>query len=241
MQADGALGFFATGQPSAPVVIIECKDATTDLDHDKFNGRTPVQQLWDYMAQLPDTPWGILSNYLSVRLYHRDSPMRAYQEFTVADFKDPDKAREFLYLLEPEGLLGRPPLQRARALELLDNSARQRLTVGDKLYDYYADQRSDLIDALIREYKYSTDDAIHAAQRLLDRIIFIAFCEDRGLLPAKLIEETWANIPPLVREGERWRRFLDMFHFIDQGPQGAGPAQRVIMAGCSSSTRWSTT
>lgn len=216
-QADGALGFFATGQESAPTVIIECKDAATDLDHDKFNGRTPVQQLSDYMAQLPDTPWGILSNYLAVRLYHRDSPMRAYQEFTVADFKAPGKAREFLYLFEPEGLLGRPPLQRARALDLLEKSTERRLTVGDKLYDYYADQRSDLIDALTRECNYSTDDAIHTAQRLLDRIVFIAFCEDRGLLPAKLIEQTWANIPPLSRAGARWRNFLDVFHFIDKG------------------------
>ena len=216
-QADGALGFFAASRQSAPVVIIECKDATTDLDYDKFNGRTPVQQLTDYMGQLPDTPWGILSNYLTVRLYHRDSPMRAYQEFTVADFKNPAKARDFLYLFEPDGLLGHPPLQRARALALLDESAEQRLAVGDKLYDYYAEQRFRLIDTLINQYKYSTDDAIHAAQRLLDRIIFIAFCEDRGLLPAKLIEQTWEKIPPLAREGERWRRFLDMFHFIDKG------------------------
>ncbi len=104
--ADGALGRFATGQTPKPAVVIECKDAATDLDHDKSNGRTPVQQLWDYLAQLPDTPWGILSNYLTVRLYHRDSPMRVYQEFTVNDFRDPAKAMEFIYLFEPDGLLG---------------------------------------------------------------------------------------------------------------------------------------
>lgn len=56
--ADGALGFFGVGQEPAPLAVVECKDTTTDLDHDKFNGRTPVQQLWEYLAQLPDTPWG---------------------------------------------------------------------------------------------------------------------------------------------------------------------------------------
>jgi hypothetical protein len=190
---------------------------TTDLDHDKSSGRTPVQQLAWYMSQLPETPWGILTNYLTIRLYHRDSPMRAYQEFTVADFKEPAKAREFLYLFEQDGLLGRPPLHRARAQELLDKSEVQRLTVGDRLYSYYSDQRLALIDALIKDYNYSTDDAIHAAQRLLDRIIFIAFCEDRGLLPPKLLENTWKNIPPLARAGARWRNFLDVFYFIDKG------------------------
>ncbi|MDO8630982.1 MAG: N-6 DNA methylase [Phycisphaerales bacterium] len=215
--ADGALGSFATGREAVPSVIIECKDATTDLDHDKFDGRTPVQQLWDYLAQLPDTPWGILTNYLAVRLYHRDSPMRAYQEFKVADFRSPAKVREFLYLFEPEGLLGSVLLQRPRALDLLNNTQDLRLTVGDKLYDYYSNQRAALIDALIIEQNYSTDDAIHAAQRLLDRVIFIAFCEDRGLLPAKLLENTWAKVAPLSRAGARWRNFLDMFHAINKG------------------------
>lgn len=214
--ADGALGPFAAGRQAVPGVIIECKDATTDLDHDKFNGRTPVQQLWDYLAQLPDTPWGILTNYLTVRLYHRDSPMRAYQEFKVTDFRNPAKGREFLYLLEPEGLLG-SALQRPRALELLGHSQVRRLTVGDDLYEYYSNQRAALIDALIIERKYSTDDAIHAAQRLLDRVIFIAFCEDRGLLPDRLLEKTWANVAPLARAGARWRNFLDMFDAIDKG------------------------
>jgi hypothetical protein len=212
------LGSFATGREAVARVIIECKDATTDLDHDKFSGRTPVQQLWDYLAQLPDTPWGILSNYLAVRLYHRDSPMRAYQEFTVDDFRNPAKAREFLYLFEPDGLLGRPPLQRPRGMGLLNDTQDSRIEVGDKLYNYYADQRLHLIDALINEHHYSTDDAIHAAQRLLDRIVFIAFCEDRGLLPHKLLENTWRNVAPLARASNpRWRNFLDTFHAIDKG------------------------
>jgi hypothetical protein len=143
--------------------------------------------------------------------------MRAYQEFTVADFRNPAKVREFLYLFGPEGLLGRPPLQCPRALDLLNHTVERRIEVGDDLYNYYADQRLHLIDALINEYHYSTDDAIHAAQRLLDRIVFIAFCEDRGLLPEKLLENTWANVAPLARAGARWRNFLDMFDAIDKG------------------------
>jgi hypothetical protein len=216
--ADGALGRFGRGQKELPDVLIECKDATTDLDHDRFNGRTPVQQLWDYLAQLPETPWGILTNYLEFRLYHRDSPMRVYQEFTVADFRNPTRVREFLYLFNPDGLLGCPPLQPPRALDLLTHTQDRRVEVGDQLYDYYANQRLHLIDALIKEHKYSQDDAIHVAQRLLDRIVFIAFCEDRGLLPQKLLENTWKNVPPLARvSNPRWQNFLDTFHAIDKG------------------------
>jgi len=44
--ADGALGLFISGKAVPPLVIIELKGASTDLDHDKFSGRTPVQQCW---------------------------------------------------------------------------------------------------------------------------------------------------------------------------------------------------
>src|SRR5439155_10422879 len=90
--------------------------------------------------------------------------------------------------------------------------------VGDKLYIYYSEQRHRLIETLLREHHFAYDDAIHAAQRLLDRIIFIAFCEDRGLLPQDLIENTWRSVAPLeLATNPRWKRFLDTFRAIDIG------------------------
>lgn len=47
--ADGALGEFVHGETTTPVAIVELKDAATDLDLDRFNGRTAVQQCWDYL------------------------------------------------------------------------------------------------------------------------------------------------------------------------------------------------
>ena len=41
--ADGALGRFPA-QKDKPVAVIELKGAETDLDHDRFDGRTPVRQ-----------------------------------------------------------------------------------------------------------------------------------------------------------------------------------------------------
>ena len=57
--ADGALGHFAHGREDKPLVLIELKGATTDLDHDRSNGRTAVEQLWDYLSEFPECPWGI--------------------------------------------------------------------------------------------------------------------------------------------------------------------------------------
>ena len=64
----------------------------------------------------------------------------------------------------------------------------------------------------------SLDQAIHAAQLLLDRIIFVAFCEDRRLLPAESIRRAWESLPVFTRvTNPRWRNFLDLFRSIDKG------------------------
>ena len=215
--ADGALGLFISGRSVPPRVVIELKGALVDLDHDKPGGRTPVQQCWDYLNQLPDTPWGIVSNYATIRLYHKSHPMRAYEEFTVADFLDPERVRQFYYVFEKNGLIG-SKVQKPRAEVLLLRTQNKQREVGDKLYVYYSDQREQLIDELEKQKGMTQDQAIRAAQRLLDRVVFMAFCEDRGLLPEKLLESTWKNVAPLARAtNPRWRNFLDAFHAIDQG------------------------
>jgi hypothetical protein len=217
--ADGALGLFVSGKNVPPRVVIELKGALVDLDHDKPAGRTPVQQCWDYLNQLPDTPWGIVSNYATIRLYHKSHPMRAYEEFTVADFLDPERVRQFYYVFEKAGLVGsKAKADKPRAEMLLVRTQNKQREVGDKLYNYYSDQREQLIDELEKLKGMTQDQAIRAAQRLLDRIVFMAFCEDRGLLPEKLLESTWKNVAPLARAtNPRWRNFLDAFHAIDQG------------------------
>jgi len=64
----------------------------------------------------------------------------------------------------------------------------------------------------------SLDQAIPIAQKLIDRIIFVAFCEDRGLLPDKSIFKAWDQLPPFSRvTNPRWQNFLDLFHSIDEG------------------------
>jgi len=147
--------------------------------------------------------------------------MRAYQEFTVDDFKNPDKAREFLYLFEPEGLLGRPPLQPARGLELLETSTHRRLTVGDELYDFYSEQRSDLIDDLQHTHGQSFEMARCAAQKIIDRIVFVAFCQNCGYIPPKILSGTAFMIPLVSRvPNPRWRNFLDLFEALRSGHKG---------------------
>ena len=217
--ADAALGNFKSGQRSSPLVVVELKGAWVNLDKDRFNGRTPVQQCWDYLNALPDCPWGIVSNFVAFRLYHRDKTPRAYEEFRLQELRDVNKFRQFYFLFERGGLV-RPSLGQAlRALHLLQLTVNRQREVGDELYEQYSDNRLRLIEHLMsRQHGKDLDRAIHIAQRLLDRIIFVAFCEDRGLLPARCIDRAYKTLPPFSKvTNPRWRNFLDLFHAIDQG------------------------
>lgn len=216
--ADGALGNFRSDRQVSPAVVIELKGAHVNLDRDKFNGRTPVQQCWDYLNAQPDCPWGIVSNFVSLRLYHRDKTPLAYEQFRLQELLDQRRFRQFYCLFERGGLVRPRPGWPLRALELLKRTDNRQREVGDKLYDMYSAERLRLIEHLCQKEGKSLERAIHIAQKILDRIIFVAFCEDRDLLPAKCIEKAYKTLPPFSKvTNPRWRNFLDLFRAIDTG------------------------
>ncbi|OHB61807.1 MAG: hypothetical protein A2Y76_08125 [Planctomycetes bacterium RBG_13_60_9] len=59
----------------------------------------------------------------------------------------------------------------------------------------------------------------------MDRIIFVAFCEDRELLRPKSLYHAWNDIPAFYRvTNPRWQNFLSLFRNIDEGsPSGEVP------------------
>ncbi len=224
-QADAAIGLFRAGQKPTLRAVIELKGPTVNLDRDRFGGRTAIQQCWDYLYALPDCPWGIVCNYVSFRLYHRNQTPRRYELFTLHDLRTPDRFNEFYCLFQRDGLLPLPAVrQEPRADRLLAASGQRQREVGDKLYDAYHDNRVALIRHLTADpHNKPLEEAIRIAQKLLDRIIFIAFCEDRDLLPKKSLHRAWEELPPFRRvTNPRWKNFLDLFHAVDKGNPDAG-------------------
>ncbi len=219
--ADAALGEFPTAR--VPTVVVELKDAQTDLDRDRSNGRTAVRQCWEYLNALPGCPWGIVSNFSTIRLYNKDKGSLAYEEFTLQELRDRDRFNEFYLLFERGGLLPSKLGQRPRALELLHNTEIRQKDVGDDLYKSYQFQRLRLIEHLHKERGKSLDAAIRIAQRLLDRIIFIAFCEDRELIRENCLERAGSVINPFQRAtNPRWQNFLALFFEVDRGGKNVG-------------------
>ncbi|MBL8745334.1 MAG: hypothetical protein JNK58_03150, partial [Phycisphaerae bacterium] len=219
--ADGAFGDFPNA--AAPRVVIELKDSRTDLDRDRSNGRTAVQQCWDYLNALPECPWGIVSNFSTIRLYHRTKGIYAYEEFTLQELRSRERFNEFYALFERGGLLQSRLRQPPRAAALLAKTENRQKEVGDELYKSYQSQRTRLIAHLMERHDKPLNSAIAAAQKLLDRVIFIAFCEDRGLMRSNALEDASKNLPAFTRAtNPRWQNFLRLFEAMDKGTADNG-------------------
>ena len=223
-QADAAIGLFQSGKKTTPRAVIELKGPTVNVDRDRFNGRTAVRQCWDYLNDLPECPWGIVCNFVSFRLYHRNYTPRAYELFTLQDLRNKETFLQFYYIFQKKGLIPESPGQMPRADSLLEKSATRQRQVGDELYDYYRNNRVTLIQHLLGQpHNKSLDEAIRIAQKLIDRIIFVAFCKDRELLPKNSISDAWSKEPPFHRvTNPKWRNFFELFRSVEQGNERRG-------------------
>jgi hypothetical protein len=220
---DGALGLFPLNPDvpgrTAPVAVIELKGADTDLDTDKSNGRTAVQQLFDYLNGLPDTHWGIVSNFSTIRLYHKSRGSQTYEIFSLQKLAaDLDHFKAFWCLLEKGGLLPNGVVKIPRAVQLLTMTGERQKEVGDELYSYYADYRSELVATLRDDFNKPLEEAIRIAQKIFDRIIFVAFCEDRGFFPPNCLSRCMTHVGFCnFQSNPRWQNLQNLFWAVYNG------------------------
>lgn len=215
---DAILGFFGQTEHHKPLAVIELKGPKVHLDRDRSNGRTAVAQCWDYLVNTPpECRWGIVSNIVSFRLYERSSTKRAYEHFTLQSLRDFETFLQFYTLFHRQGLIDKSLLGPPRAVALLKQSTDRQREVGDQLYDAYSSNRTELIAELHIKQGRPLDEAVEMAQRLFDRIIFIAFCEDRQLLPEKTIPKAYTVAGFYAVTNPRWQNFKNLFRFINVG------------------------
>lgn len=212
--ADAALGRFSS-DTARFVAVLEGKGPTDPLDR-PFAGRkrSAVEQALNYAVQLR-VDWYLVTNLKEIWLLHKGHDTHTFERFVLADLaRDDDAFRRFVYLLGAERLTD-PSGPHLNAL-LADSSALgQKLT--DQFYADYRDLRQNLFAAL-RRHNPSHDPArlLAATQKILDRILFIAFCEDRDLLPGGIIARAFAHRDDFDPRPV-WRNFVALFRFVDRG------------------------
>ncbi|WP_035566673.1 type IIL restriction-modification enzyme MmeI [Hymenobacter sp. IS2118] len=228
---DGALGDFAAdgkGALGGPTrAVVELKDARTLLDAKqklgaKGRAETPVEQAFSYPSKMgPSCRWVIVSNFVELRLYAANDQTRA-EVFNFRTLPDDAAALTRFFALLGAGQLLPAPAQPDAPLDLaLRQRQEQEARISKEFYRDYRKARRDLLDHLIEQNPAVAPlDLLQHTQKLLDRVIFICFCEDKNIIPRltfrRLLDAVRANVFDPA-DDKIYRTVRGLFQSIDLG------------------------
>jgi type I restriction-modification system DNA methylase subunit len=232
---DGALGDFAAdgkGALAGPVrVVVELKDARTLLDAKqklgaKGRAETPVEQAFSYPSKMgASCRWVIVSNFVELRLYAANDQTR-YERFQLDTLPDqPAALRRFFALLAAGQVLPLPTQPDAPLDQALRQRQEQEARISKEFYRDYRAARRALLDHLIEQNPAVAPlDLLGHTQKLLDRVIFVCFCEDKNIIPRKtfrrLLDAVRANVFDPA-DDKIYRTVRGLFQSIDLGNPAA--------------------
>ncbi|MDQ5768762.1 Eco57I restriction-modification methylase domain-containing protein [Thiothrix subterranea] len=112
-------------------------------------------------------------------------------------------------------LLGVKNLLSGATEKLFEQSQQAEKDITNALYADYREIRVKLINGMKRENgRFSRQSMVARAQTLLDRVLFIAFAEDRGLLPANTLATYILAKDSLT---DAWERLQQLFKAVNDG------------------------
>ena len=209
---DAALGNF-TSDKTEILAPFELKGAKTkDLDVVMAGrNKTPVQQAWEYAMDAKGAQWVCVSNYREIRLYAIGYGRKDYESFDLSKLNDPKEYARFILLLSADRLLN------GKTQALLKESEQVDKDITNQLYADYKNLRAKLIQTIGDDNPDKEPlEIIRYTQTILDRILFIAFAEDKGLLPDETLKKAYEtqndfNPQPV------WENFKGLFKAINKG------------------------
>jgi len=212
-KADGAI--LVNGVIKA---VIELKGTDT-IDLHKIQ-----QQAFYYLSAHPEAEYVITSNFEKLRFYiHKSNEFEEFNLFALSldEFK-------ILYLC-----LGYESIAAGIPAKIKNESVIKEEDITKELYKDYSNFKNALYTSLCdRNPDYDKLSLFKASQKLIDRFLFIFFCEDNnGLLPANSIAEIIKHWNKL-REMDEYRPLYDIFkkyfEYINNGRVAAGDKQEIF-------------
>ncbi|GAA5818065.1 MAG: Eco57I restriction-modification methylase domain-containing protein [Methanobrevibacter sp. CfCl-M3] len=201
-----------------PYIVIELKGSKTNLDK-KYNKKpSAVDQAFDYGSEKKSIEWVIVSNYYEFRLYHKNTKENMVS-FNLDEliYHNGNKhiLQLFLLVFSKESVLDHDNLNK---LYDEDQLIIERENINKNFYNLYHHTRILLIDQL-QDKGYDKENSITYSGTILNRVIFICFCEDMGLLPSKSINNEILEPVEKGRLGDNriWRGLNDLWKDVDHG------------------------
>jgi hypothetical protein len=211
--------------------VLELKSPETKLDAPQpgYGNETPVDQGFYYGTRILGVRWVLVSDMHILRLYSVDSEGE-YEEVDLRDCTDAAQFRRLHFLFSHECLIRQD--EQSPVHLLYTKSTGHQLQIRDSFYKQYYEIRRDLFDAIEAGAESlprqpNREELLQATQRLLDRLLFVYYCEDH---PQQLIPNgTIASVAKAARSlpgrsnSKVYAALKDLFREIDAGsPPGSG-------------------
>lgn len=204
--------------------VVELKGASIDLDRPqrREGNMSPVQQGFKYKTQYRSVPFVIVSNFWEFRLYHDN--LLDYEVWTLDDLVNPDD--DYLLFKTWYALLKKDSFTTAKGTSkteaILSDIRIEQENIGKKFYKVYKEARTELLRDIYKHNDYiktDIDTGIEKAQKIIDRIVFAAFAEDRGLLPDNTLLRVIQAADSSAFGGSLWNTLKGFFEAIDVGSE----------------------
>ena len=218
---DAALGYYEPDK-SRTIAVVEVKDVNTALDRSqKREGNlSPVQQAFKYKPQFKECIFVIASNFYEIRL-HKDNQLD-YEQFTLESLADPKdnyfELRKFYYLLCADNFISKAGKTKTEAL--LSDIRVDQEKITKKFYQEYKLLRQSLIKDIVQHNSVPKSELlliIEKAQKIIDRIVFVCFCEDTDLLPEDTLQTVIKHAESSF--SNQWDILKGFFNAIDSGSE----------------------
>ena len=203
---------------------VELKGASVELDRPqrREGNFSPVQQGFKYKTQYRICPFVIVSNFWEFRLYHDN--LLDYELWTLDDLVNP--ADDYLLFKTWYVLLRHENFTTSKGSSktenLLSDIRIEQEEIGKKFYKIYKTARLELLRDIYKHndhIKTHIDTGIEKAQKIIDRIVFAAFAEDRGLLPDNTLQRVVKAADSSTFGGSLWNTLKSFFEAIDVGSE----------------------
>jgi type I restriction-modification system DNA methylase subunit len=204
--------------------VVELKGAGIELDRPqrREGNMSPVQQGFKYKTQYRSCPFVVVSNFWEFRLY-RDN-LLDYEAWTLDDLVSEED--DYLLFKSWYVLLNKNSLTTSsgtsKTEELLSDIRIEQEEIGKKFYKVYKEARLELLRDIYKnnpQIKKDIDTGVEKAQKIIDRVVFACFAEDRGLLPDNTLQRVVKAAETSAFGGSLWNTLKGFFEAIDTGSE----------------------
>jgi type I restriction-modification system DNA methylase subunit len=186
-----------------PKFFLEAKALREDLDNQKF-----FEQAINY-AYYKRCPWAVLTNFETLKILNAEweTPYYFSSHFMTI------KCNEFVDRFEDLWLLSREGFEQGLLDKLAEKYGKRtkKASIDKQLlndFTKFRDMLSKNITKLNKSKQLTQAELDESVQRILDRLIFIRNCEDKGLEEKKLWEAR--------NETRVWKKVKEVFAYYDK-------------------------